>query len=182
MKTIRPLLTLLIFGLILSVCGACRPQNDRTTYTVNEVSLNSNFLPYSFEYPSDWVIEEGVNHITFTSDAKLLTDVPDKLEPGQIIAGLSMNINMPPEETVDVYASTHQSVVEFSETISYEVNGRPAAYKEGTETESGDQLFLIAVDMGNNMRGFLTAKMAEGELVTWRDTLMKMAESLRVNP
>jgi hypothetical protein len=62
-----------------------------------------------------------------------------------------------------------------------EINQRPAAYKEGTEVEAGGQIFIIAVDMGQNQRGLLLAKMAAGELDTWRDTLLKIAESLRVN-
>jgi len=36
--------------------------------------------------------------------------------------------------------------------------------------------------MGENMRGLLTSRMAAGESRNWRKTLIKVAESLRLNP
>jgi hypothetical protein len=174
MKTVRPIFAL---SLVLFLLAACGPRNEWTTYTVNETQLT----PYSFEYPADWMMEAGNDYFNLASDAKLSEGVHEKLKPGQILVSLTMNINMPPERMLDVSASMLQGAVEFKETVSIESNGRPAAYKDGTETKSGDQIFMIAVDMGKNMRGLLYAKMAKGELDRWRETLMKMAKSLRVN-
>lgn len=174
MKNIRPVFAL---SLVLFLLAACGPRNEWTTYTVNETPLS----PYSFEYPADWVLKAGNDYFNLASDAKLSEDIQEKLKPGQILVSLTMNINMPPEKMLDDRASMLQGVVEFKETVSTELNGRPAAYKEGTETKSGGQIFMIAVDMGENMRGLLNAKMAKGELDKWRETLMKMAKSLRVN-
>lgn len=60
-------------------------------------------------------------------------------------------------------------------------NNRPAASQNGVVVESGNQYVVIAVDMGENMRGLLTVNIAEGELDNWRETLMKMAASLQVS-
>ena len=56
-----------------------------------------------------------------------------------------------------------------------------AAYIEGVQLETNDQAFFIAVDMGENMRGMLVSYMAEGELEIWRETLLQMAKSLRID-
>jgi hypothetical protein len=103
------------------------------------------------------------------------------MKPDQILGSLTTNINMSPEEMVNFYASTHEGVILFKETVVLELNQRPAAYKEGTEVGEDGQIFLIAVDMGQNQRGLLVAKMAADQLDTWKDTLMKIAESLRVD-
>jgi hypothetical protein len=157
---------------------ACTPRNEWTTHTVSDILENEPFYPYSFEYPSGWSIEEGNNHITLVSEKKLLTDIPDKLEAGQIIVGLSMNITMSPKEMVEMRADGLDDIISFDDTVSVELNGRPTAYKEGRHLETNDQVFFVAVDMGKNMRGLLTSRMAEGNLEKWRDTLMRIAESL----
>jgi hypothetical protein len=38
----------------------------------------------------------------------------------------------------------------------------------------------LAVDMGEQTRGLLTARMAEGELEKWEEVLFKLAGSLQV--
>jgi hypothetical protein len=179
MKTIRFMIVLFLASLLLP---ACAPQIEWATYRAEtDTVVNPNFPPYSFDYPSDWVMEEGVNHITFVSNTGLLNEVPQKMEAGEIIVSMSMNISMPPEEMVEVDVPILRGVVEFDETVSFALNGRPAASIEGTEIGSNDQIFSVAVDMGDNMRGLLSAQMAEGELDLWRDALIKMAESLRVD-
>lgn len=140
------------------------------------------FRSYSFEYPANWAIEEGNNQISLVSHAKLLKDVPDKLEPGQIIVGLSMNINMLPEEMVNTRADSLNSIIRFDDSVSVELDGRPSVYKEGRHMESKDQIYILAVDMGQNMRGLLEGRMAEGELEKWREVLMRMAGSLQIAP
>jgi hypothetical protein len=103
------------------------------------------------------------------------------MNPDQILGNLTININMSPEEMVDFYASTHEEVILFKDIVILELNQRPAAYREGTEIQGGDEIFLMAVDMGENQRGLVVAKMAADQLDSWRDTLIKMAESLHVN-
>jgi hypothetical protein len=170
-----------IFLSIIFLLSACGPRNEWSSYTYTDVPQDFGFLPFSFQYPTSWVLEQGNGRVAFASEPNILANVPETMEPDQILGSLTTNINMPPEEMVDYYASTHEGVILFKETVMLELNGRSAAYKEGTEVEKGGQIFLIAVDMGQNQRGLLVAKMAADELDTWRDTLMKIAESLRVD-
>jgi hypothetical protein len=171
---------LLILLSILSLLSACGPKSEWSAYTYKDFPQGSSFLPFSFEYPSSWVLDQGNGRIAFASEPKIMSDAPKTMKPEQILGSLTTNINMSPEEMVNFYASTHEGVILFEETVSFELNQRPAAYKEGTEVGEGGCIFLIAVDMGQNQRGLLVAKMAADQLDTWRDTLMKIAESLRV--
>jgi hypothetical protein len=172
---------LLVLLPIIFLLSACGPQNEWSSYTYSDFPQASSFLPFSFEYPTNWVLEQGNGRIAFASEPKILSNAPKNMESGQILGSLTTNINTSPEEMVDFYASTHEEVILFKETVVLELNGRPAAYKEGMEAEEDGQIFIIAVDMGQNQRGLLVAKMAADELVTWKDTLMKIMESLRVN-
>ncbi len=184
MKPIRLLLTLFLTLFLLPACGARNVGNAQNEWMVYHAASNStvnpSFPPYSFEYPSDWTIDESANHITFASDAKLLKNVPEKLKSGQIIAGLSMNVNMSPEEMVSTYSCTLGSMIHFGNIISFFVNGHPAAYQEGVNPETGDQLFIVATDIGRNTRGLLTSRIAEGELELWKEILFQIAQSLQV--
>ncbi|MBI5950924.1 MAG: hypothetical protein HY865_04655 [Chloroflexi bacterium] len=178
MKNIPFILILLISALLLPACAS---QNEWTTHSVSDFVENEQFYPYSFQYPSGWILKEGNNHFALFSKKRLLTDVPDKLQPGQIIVTLSMNTSMSPEKMVDFRADWLDEIIGFDDTISIQLNGRPAAYKEGTHFETKDESFFIAVDMGKNMRGLLNSRMAEGELEKWRETLMRIAESLQID-
>jgi hypothetical protein len=144
--------------------------------------VNPEFPPCSFEYPSAWQFEEGVNHIAFVSEAALLKGLPERLGPGQILVVLSINLNMSPQETVESYTSSLASMTQFQETVSVRLNGRVAAFQEGTGRETGDVLLVLAVDMGHATQtcGLLTARMARGELEKWEEVLFKMAGSLQV--
>ena len=180
MKYIRQILSLFLVSLWIV---ACTPKNELNTLSVavSEAEAKAGFRPYSFEYPPDWVVEEGNNVIILASEAKLLKDVPDKLSSRQLIMVMSMNINSPPGDMVDYFVSSHLDLLQFNETIAYEVNGRPAAYREGSFPGTGDEALVIAVDMGDNMRGLLVTSLAQGALALWKDTLLGIAESLRVN-
>jgi hypothetical protein len=178
MKKHRYLLILLSIIFLLS---ACQPKNEWSSYTYEDIPLEAGFLPFSFEYPTNWVLEEGIGRIAFASESKILGNAPKEMKPGQIMGSLTTNINMSPQEMVDYYESTHVGVIEFKETVLLELNQRPAAYKEGTEVQEGGQIFIIAMDMGQNQRGLLLAKMGVNELDTWRDTLLKIAGSLQVH-
>lgn len=181
MKRIGLLFTLFVFFFLLPACGAGNTQNDWTVYHAKRDSLvNPNFPAYSFEYPSTWRLEESANHITLASDGKLLKDMPEKLHAGQILAGLSMNMDTSPEDMITGYESTLGSAIQFEDITSFIVNGRPAAYQVGTNSENGDQVFVLATDIGENTRGLLTARMAEGELDGWKDILFRIAQSLQV--
>lgn len=184
MKRTSLLLTLFVALFLLSSCGSraeVNAQNEWKVYhAAKDSPVNPNFSAYSLEYPSAWKLDEAANHITFASEANLLKDVPEKLKSGQVIAELSLNVNMSPEEMVDTYATTLGNLVHFTDKLSFIVNGRPAAYREGTNPETGDQTFILAVDIGENTRGLLTARMAEGELDVAKETLMKMAQSLQM--
>ena len=165
----------------LFLLSACAPKNEWSSYTYTDIPTDFGFLPFSFEYPTNWVLKEGNGRVAFASEPKILGNAPENMEADQILGSLTTNINMPPEEMVDYYASTHEGVILFKETVMLELNGRPAAYKEGTEIEKDGQIFIIAVDLGQNQRGLLVAKMSADQLDTWRDILMRIAESLRVN-
>lgn len=170
----------IIFLLSVLILSACGPQNEWSSYTYKDFPENSIILPFSFEYPTSWVLEQGNGRIAFASEQKILGNAPKEMKAGQILGSLTTTINMSPQEMVDFYESTHVGVIDFNEIITLEINQRPAAYKEGTEVGAGGQIFIIAVDLGQNQRGLLLAKMAANELDTWRDTLLKIAESLRV--
>jgi hypothetical protein len=166
---------LLLIGLY-----ACQPQQDWNTLTIARSTQNPDLLSYSLQFPSDWVGRSDQDHVILTSEEKLLTQVPRQLEAGQIVAEISADLHLRPEEMVDAYASRLQGQVDFTDTVSFEVNKQPAARKLGAFAESGDEVLVIAVDMGENMRGLLAARMAEGEMNKWDDILFKVAESLRV--
>ena len=173
MKTIRFHLILIAVLLL----GACTPKNEWATYSVDD---DPAFPPYSFEYPSSWTMDAGNNYIGFVSQKKLLKDVPKKLKPGQIIVGLSMNINMSPEKMVLTRTNGLDDIIQFSAPVAITLDGRPAVYQEGVNYETNDESLFIAVDVGRNMRVLLSSRMAEGELVLWRETLMRMVKSLRI--
>jgi hypothetical protein len=181
MKLTSFLRSLLLIALLLTACGAQTPGEAWTVYrAASNTLVNPNFAPYSFEYPSHWEVEETANSITFASEAGLLQEPPEKLEPGQILAGLSINLNMPPEEMVETYTSSLGSLIQFEEPVSVRLNGRQAVYRQGVNPETGDLIFALAVDMGEETRGLLTARMAEGELEKWEEVLFKLAGSLQV--
>lgn len=176
MKTIRfPLIVLAVLLL-----GACAPGNTWSTYSVDG---DATFPPYSFEYPSSWTTDDtGANYIGFVSDPDLLNDVPDKLKPGQIIVGLSLNINMAPEEMVLTRTDGLDDIIRFDAPVSITLDGRTAVYQEGVNIETKDDTLYIAVDLGQNVRGLLSSHMAEGELELWHETLTRMATSLQIKP
>jgi hypothetical protein len=181
MKLVRLFLTLSLFIMLLPACGRDDTQNDWRVYHAKPGSLlNPNFPAYSLEYPSAWSMEESASHITFASDGKLLKDVPERLKAGQIIAVLSMNTDLSPEDMITGHTSTLGSVIQFEGITSFIVNGRPAAYQVGRNSETGDQVFVSAMDIGKNTRGLLTARVAEGELDGWKDVLFRIAQSLQV--
>ena len=183
MKRSLLLIPLFLTLFLLSACAgdAQGPGDGWTVYHVaTDTLVNPNFPPYSFEYPSYWKMEEGVNHIAFASESKLLKDPPEKLKPGQIIVALSINKSMPPEEMVETYTSSLGSMIEFQEPVAVRLNGRAAIYQQGTNPETGDLTLVLAVDMGDETRGLLSARVAEGEFEKWEEVLFKMAGSLKV--
>src|SRR5687767_14923464 len=174
-------ITFFLASFLLSACGAPTPGDAWTVYqAAADTLVNPAFPAYSFEHPSYWELEEAANNITFASEAKLLQDPPKKLEPGQIIAGLSINVDMPPEEMVESYTSGLGSLIQFEEPAAVRLNGRLAVYRQGVNSETGDVSFALAIEMGEKTRGLLTARMAAGEFEKWEEILFKMAGSLRV--
>ena len=174
---------LLLLSLSITACGSpSAPAGDAWTvyHAASDTLVNPNFPAYSFEYPSHWEMDEAANHITFASEAKLLREPPEKLEAGQILAGLSLNMNMPPEEMVEAYTSGLGSLVQFEGAVAIRLNGRSAVYQQGVHLESGDVSFALAIDMGEERRGLLTARMAGGEFEKWEEVLFKIAGSLQV--
>ena len=171
MKFIRlfPILCLVILPLL-----ACAPADEWATHSVDD----AGFPPYTFEYPANWVLEAGNNFTSLVSQKKLLNDPPEKMEPGQVIVGLTLNINMPPEEMVQYRIDSLQGFITFEEVTSLELNGHPAALTAGTQPDTQDQTFLLAVDLGGNNRALLSARLAAGELETWRETLYHIANSI----
>jgi hypothetical protein len=181
MRNIHHLLISFPAIFLLVACGTQTPPDAWTVYNAaNDTLVNQNFPSYSFEYPSYWELEEDANNITFASEAKLLQDPPEKLEAGQIILGLSINQNMPPEEMVVQYTATLESLMQFEEPVAVRLNGREAVYQKGVEREGGT-LFVLAIDMGEETRGLLTARIAPGEFEKWEEILFKMAGSLKID-
>ena len=177
------LVTLFLIFLLISACGAQAPQDAWTLYRAGRGTLvNQAFAPYSFEHPSYWRVEEAANKLTFASEEALLRKPPEKMMAGQIIAGLSINVNMPPEEMVQTYTSSLGSFNQFEEPVAVRLNGRSAVYQQGVNVETGDVSFVLAMDMDPNgeTRGLLTARMAEGEFEKWEEILFKMAGTLQV--
>lgn len=166
----------MLFVIVL-LFTACTPKNEWSTYTVD---YDAGILPYTFEYPSAWTMNPGNNYIGFVSKRNLLKEAPKKLKAGQIIVGLSMNINMSPEEMVTTRTNGLDDIIQFSDPVAITLDGRPAAYQEGINYETKDESLFIAVDVGQNQRVLLSSRMAEGELETWRETLLHMVKSLKV--
>ena len=171
MKITRLLPVLLLF---VHAVSACTPRAEWAQHAVHDMG----FPPYTFEYPANWQLEEGNNFSSLVSQKKLLDDVPKTLEPGQVIVGLTLNINMPPEEMVQYRIDSLTGFIHFEEIESTTLNGRPAAIAMGVQPESGDQILLIAVDLGQNNRALLSARTAAGDLETWRDTLYHIVNSI----
>ena len=175
MKTIH-------FSLILVMvllCTACTPKNEWATYSVDD---DPAYPPYSFEYPSSWAMDVGNNHIGFVSKKKLFKDVPQKLKPGQILVSLSMNANMSPEKILLMGTRGLDEIIQFSAPVAITVDGYPAVYQEGVHYETNDESLFIAADVGQNMRVLLSSRMAEGELALWRETLLRMVQSVQIKP
>jgi hypothetical protein len=84
---------------------------------------------------------------------------------------------MAPEEMVETYTSSLGSMIQFEEPVSVRLNGRSAVYQQGANPETGDVTFVLAVDMGEETRGLLTARMAEGEFEKCGEILFKMPGS-----
>jgi len=175
MKTIH--FSLLLAVVLLS--AACAPKNEWATYSVND---DPAFPPYSFEYPSSWTMDAGNNYIGFVSNKNLLKDPPKKLKTGQIMVGLSMNMNMPPEEMLLRRTNGLDAIIQFSAPVAITLDGYPAVYQEGVNYETKDESLFIAADVGQNMRVLISSRMAEGELELWRETLMRMVKSLQIKP
>lgn len=181
MKRTLLLLPLSLAIILLSACGAPAAQNAWSVYqAASDTPVNPGFPAYSFEYPSYWEVQEAANHIGFASEAGLFENPPAKMKPGQILAGLSLNTDMPPEEMVQGYTSTLESRVQLEEPAAVRLNGRRAVYQQGTDRETGDVLFVLAVEMDSQTRGLLTARMAEGEFTKWEEVLFKLAGSLQM--
>ena len=182
----RDLLFIVLFliSCLLSACGVSAGPASSSSWTAYHAAtktvVNPQFPAYAFEYPTSWKMEEGVNHISFASEASLLNDPPERLQPGQIMAGLSINVGMPPKDMVESYITNLGSTIHFEELVSVQLNGHQAAYQQGVDSETGEGRFVLAVDMGGDTRALLTARIAQGEFETWQETLFKMAESLQV--
>jgi hypothetical protein len=181
-------LFLVAFSLSLFLLPACAQVNAQnpgaawTTYqAANDTLVNPNFPSYSFEYPAYWEIQEGTNHISFASEARLLTDPPEAMKAGQILVGLSLHAGMAAEEMVTGYTSTLEDLFQFEEPSAMRLNGSPAVYQRGMHRETSDASVTIAVDMGQDTRGLLTARMPGQELEKWEEILFKMAASLQVD-
>ena len=126
------LAALFLASFLLSACAAPAPGEAWTAYhAARDTLVNPNYPAYRFEYPAYWEMEEDVNHISFVSEQKLFKDVPEKLEAGQIIVGLSMNINMSPQEMVETSTAHLESIIQFEEIASVRWNGHAAAYRKG---------------------------------------------------
>ena len=171
MKITRLLPALLLLAYAVS---ACTPRAEWAQHAVND----KGFPPYTFEYPSSWWLEEGNNFSSMVSKKKLLEDAPEKLEPGQVIVGLTLNINMSPEEMVQYRIDSLTGFIRFEEVVPTTLNERPAAMAVGIQPDSEDQTLLIAVDLGQNNRALLSSRIAAGELETWRETLYHIVNSI----
>lgn len=174
MKITRLLPVLPVLLLIVHALSACTPSDEWTSHAVDD----KGFPPYTFEYPASWAVEEGNNFTSLVSQKKLLNDAPEKLEAGQVMVGLSLNINMPPEEMVQYRIDSLAGFITFGEIESTELNGRPAAIAISIQPASEDQTLLIAVDLGQNNRAMLSARIAAGELESWRETLYRLVNSI----
>jgi len=86
-----------------------------------------------------------------------------------------------PEEMINRYTSTLGSEIQFDPMTSMIVNGHPAAYQSGINAETGDQTFVIAADIGENLRGLLTARVAGGKLDGCKETFFRIAQSLAMD-
>ena len=100
------------------------------------------------------------------------------MKAAQVIVGLTLNINMSPEEMVQYRIDSLQSFITFEDIVSAEFNGRPAATAVGVNPATQDQTFLVAVDLGDNDRALLSARLAAGELDIWRETLYYIISSI----
>lgn len=165
--------------LVILLLGACAPKNAWSIYSVDD---DPAFPPYSFEYPSSWTMDAGNNYISFVSKKSLFNDAPKKLKSGEIMVGLSMNKDMPPEEMLLRRTKGLDTIIQFSAPVAITLDGYPAVYQEGINYETKDESLFIAADVGQNMRVLISSRMAEGELELWRETLMKIAESLQIKP
>lgn len=173
MKTHRlyPILCLLLLSLL-----ACTPTEEWRIQAVND----AGFPPYTFEYPATWELEAGNNFSTLVSHKDLLNaeNLPDQLEPGQIMVGLTLNVQKTPEELLQYRIDSLTGFINFDEITSFELDGHPAASAVGSQPENQDQIFLLAVDLGQNNRALLSARIAAGELETWRETLYHIVNSI----
>lgn len=173
MKTQRlfPILLLILFSLV-----ACTPAEEWRIQPVND----AGFPPYTFEYPANWELQAGNNFHTLVSHKDLLNaeTLPDQLEPGQILVGLTLNIEKTPKELLQYRIDSLTGFITFEEITAFELDERPAASVVGSQPDNQDQIFILAVDLGQNNRALLSARIAAGELETWRETLYHIVNSI----
>lgn len=160
---------------MLLLLTACTPSDQWATHLASD----SGFADYAFDYPARWSLEDGNNFISLVYPDSIRDNAPDTLKAGQVIVGLSLNINMSPEEMVSYRAETLQGLIEFGELNSFDLEGRSAASLDGVNPETQDETFLVAIDMGLNTRAILSARVAPGELETWRETFLRIIGSFR---
>ena len=165
----------LIFICIMLLVSACTPRDEWATHLASD----SGFADYAFDYPAHWSLEDGNNFISLVYPKSIRGNAPDTLKAGQIMVSMSLNINKSPEEMVTYRAETLTGLIEFNAVQSFDLEGRPAASMEGVNPETQDQTLLLALDMGQNTRALLSARVAPGELETWLETLLRIAGSLR---
>ena len=180
-KHICILFTLFFLSLLAAACAASNAPNNLKVYRAKEGSLvNPIFPTYTFEYPSAWKLQEEANHIAFASDPRLFKDLAETLQTGQILVGLSLNVNMAPQDMINSYTASLAGKIQFDPMTSVIINGHHAAYQSMTNAETGDQTFVIATEIGDNLSALLTARVARGELDLQKEALFRIMQSIAV--
>jgi hypothetical protein len=160
---------------------ACAPGLNVTRYFA-EVPAEPNQRLYSFEYPAGWALHNMKEEIWLASDPDIFEDFPEAFQPGQILASVRVTAGAAPDEMIASFLPSGESLLEVGDTVRYEVDGLPAAYAEAVQTETGEHFLIIARDLGWDLGGLIAARLAPGGLESNKETLLKIAESLRIEP
>lgn len=181
MKHLSQFLKLILLA-ALSACQITNPE-AKSTYTAHPSALNSRDQAYTFSYPASWLVTEDADRLVIVSQPALQDALPDAFGAGQVLVliRIAQNDDLP-ALIIANYVAQHRDQFTFADAIAYQLNGRSAVRVEGTRIATEEQSLTVVVDLAEGIRGVVGARLAQGELSVWQETVLAIADSLQLSP
>ncbi len=171
--------------LLLIAVSACQSSTGdlKSAYTARNVAFNSGTQVYTFSYPATWSVEEQDEMTVLVSQRALLDDLPREFGAGQVLVLVRIaHTHATPASIISDYVAQHHDQFTFSDPILYDINGRSAVRVVGIRVAPEEQSLTVAVDLAEDVRGVVGARLAKGELRVWQQTVLDIANSLHLAP